>query len=135
MWDFTANIGRKDFDSNVAGKHTIHEKTNSYGKKLCNIATSMDMNTVSTKFKNEREHKITWLLPGKTIGNQIDHVLISRKWVRIINDVRSCRGNSTNTYHILHMAKIKMKLIKKSNSMRKVKGKWNISKLNNEDIF
>lgn len=62
--DFNAKIGRKTIVINLAGKRTIHKKTDNNGKILCNLATSTDMIIISNKFKHKREHITTCLLPG-----------------------------------------------------------------------
>mgnify|MGYP005984370969 CR=1 FL=1 len=73
----------------------------------------------STKHPHRREHKITSLIPSKTDGNQIDHIFISKKWLRTINDVRSYRGANIELDHALVIAKVKLKIIKKSNKSKR----------------
>lgn len=36
------------------------------------------------------------MMSGKTDGNQVDQVLVSKKWKKIIHDVRSYRGANYN---------------------------------------
>lgn len=130
--DFNAMVGKEDYTSSVAGKYTIHEITNNNGTKLCNLAAIMNMTIISTKFKHKLEHKVTWMIPGRTTGNQIDHILIAKKWERIAHDVRSFRGANADTDHFLVMAKIKLKIIK-GNNKRNVRRKWDIEKLRNKE--
>ncbi|KAK4881093.1 hypothetical protein RN001_004412 [Aquatica leii] len=86
LGDYNAKIGREDFIKDVAGKETIHEITTDNGMRLCHLATEMDMYIISTKFKHKKEHKITWNIPGKNKGNQIDHILIKKNRERMIDD-------------------------------------------------
>jgi exonuclease III len=87
--DFNAKIGKKERNEGVAGKATIHDTTNDNGAKICDLAAATNTFIVSTQYRHKREHKITWMIPGGTEGNQIDHMLISKKWKRIIQDVRT----------------------------------------------
>ncbi|KAF2888662.1 hypothetical protein ILUMI_17511 [Ignelater luminosus] len=66
---------------------------------------------MSTKFEHNMEHKIRWLLPEKTTSNQIDHMLINRKRMNMIKDVRSFRGANAESDHILVRAKTNIKKI------------------------
>lgn len=133
MGDFNAKVGREDHNAGIAGKETIHAETNDNGSRLCNLAFTTDTIISSTKFRHRMEHKITWLWPGKKEGNQIDHILISKKWDRIIHDVRSFRGANVDTDHILLIAKMKLKIIKGTNPRSNVK-KWNIDKLREDTV-
>ena len=74
--DVNAKIGKEEYIENVAGKETLHSRTNDNGRRICGLAAEMNMAIMSTKFKHKKEHKVTWIIPGKTTGNQIDHVLI-----------------------------------------------------------
>lgn len=130
LGDLNAKIGKEDFLKDVAGKHTIHDVTNDNGIRLCNFAAEMNMYLASTKYKHRKQHKITWMLPGKTTGNQIDHVLISKKRERIIQDVRSYRGTSVDTDHALVIVDMNIR-ITDSNKNRNKKVKWNVDCLKN----
>jgi hypothetical protein len=86
--DFNAKIGKEERNEGVAGKETIHDTTNDNGAKICDLAAATNTFIVSTQYRHKREHKITWMIPGGTEGNQIDHMLISKKWKRIIQDIQ-----------------------------------------------
>lgn len=68
--------------------------------------------------------------PGTTDGNQIDHILIAKKWERIINDTRSYRGANADSDHYLVMTKIKMKIIRET--APQMKSRWDTWKLNED---
>lgn len=130
--DFNAKVGREVFNSKVAGKETIHDNTNDNGNRLCNLATSLNSLIVSTKYKHKKEHKITWMIPGSQDGNQIDHMLISRKWGKIVQDVRSYRGANADSDHYLIMAKLKMRIIRNFKTQRRKR--WKVEKLKIPEI-
>jgi hypothetical protein len=45
-----------------------------------NIATSKNLVVKSTMFPHRDIHKYTWTSPDGKTNNQIDHVLIDRRW-------------------------------------------------------
>jgi len=64
----------------------------------------------STIFPHQNIPKYTWTsLDGKT-HNQIDHVLIDRRWHSRVLDVRSFRGADCDRDHCLVIAKVRERL-------------------------
>lgn len=111
LGDFNAKIGKEDHVRAVAGKQTIHTRTNDNGTRLCDLAAALDMIVSSTKFKHKNAHKITWTWPGGSNmeGNQIDHILVKRRRASSIKDVRSFRGANADSDHYLVIAEVKQK--------------------------
>ncbi|KAH0817300.1 hypothetical protein GEV33_005491 [Tenebrio molitor] len=126
--DFNAKIGKEERNEGVAGKETIHDITNNNGAKICDLAAATNTFIVSTQYRHKREHKITWMIPGGTEGNQIDHMLISKKWKRIIQNARTYRGANVDSDHLLVVAKMRMKVVKQTGGSRK--NRWDVEKLN-----
>jgi hypothetical protein len=58
----------------------------------------------STMFPLQNIHKYTWTSPDGKIHNQIDHMLIDRKWQSIIPDIWSFREADCDTDHYLVVA-------------------------------
>jgi hypothetical protein len=126
--DFNAKIGKEECNEGVAGKETIHDTINNNGAKICDLAATTNTFIVSTQYRHKREHKITWMIPVGTEGNQRDHMLISKKWKRIIQDVRTYRGANVDSDHLLVVAKMRMKVVKQTGGSRK--NRWDVEKLN-----
>jgi endonuclease/exonuclease/phosphatase family metal-dependent hydrolase len=86
----------------VAGKETIQDTTNN-GARFCELAAVTNAYIVSTQYNHKKEHRI----PGGTEGDQVDHMLISKKWRKIIQDVRLHRGANVDFDHLLVAAKMR----------------------------
>ena len=65
-----------------------------------------------TIFPHKSMHKATWVSPDHTTENQIDHICITKKFRRSMEDVRTKRGADIASDHDLVIAKMKTKLKK-----------------------
>ena len=74
------------------------------------IATSQNLVVKSTMFPHRNIHKYTWTSPDGKTHNQIDHVLMDRRWYSSVLDVRSFRGADCDTDHYLVIAKVRERL-------------------------
>ena len=91
------------------GQESLHQDSNDNGVRLVNFATSKNLVVKSTKFPHLNIHKYTWPSSDGTTHNQIDHVLIDRRWHSSVPDVRSFRGADCVTDHYLVIAKVREK--------------------------
>lgn len=131
LGDFNAQIGKEKHIEHIAGKHTIHNKTNNNGQMLCEFATKNNLIISSTKFKHPREHKITWTSPDQQYQTQIDHVLINKRRQSSIKDVRTYRGACADSDHFLVLTKLRLKL-RRNIKKRRLENKWDIRKFEME---
>ena len=77
----------------------------------------------STKFPHRNIHKYTWISADGNTHNQIDYVLIGRRWHSSILDVRSFRGAECDTDHYLVIAKVRERLAVGKQAARGLIGK------------
>ena len=90
--------------------HSVVYKLNRAAKpKITNTISKLrhikNLVVKSTMFPHRNIHKYTWNSPDGKTHNQIDHVLIDRRWHSSVLDVRSFRRADFDTDHYLVIAK------------------------------
>ncbi|PNF41471.1 hypothetical protein B7P43_G13302 [Cryptotermes secundus] len=110
LGDFNAKVGREDIFKPTIGNESLHEISNDNGVRVVNFATSKNLTVKSTMFPHRNINKFTWASPDGKIHNQIDHILIDRRWHSIVLDVRSFRAAECDTDHYLVVAKVRERL-------------------------
>ena len=89
----------------------------------------------STMFLHRNIHKYTWTSHDGKTHNQIDHVLIDRRWHSSVLDVRSCRGSDCDTDHYLVIVKVRERLaLGKQAAQRLDRQRFSLSKLNDLEV-
>jgi exonuclease III len=104
LGDFNAKVGREDTFKPTIGNESLHQDSNDNG---VNFATSKNLVVKSMMFPHQNIHKYTWTSPDGKTDNQMDHILIDRRWYSSILDVRSFRGADCDTDHYLEVAKFR----------------------------
>ena len=110
LGDFNAKVGRENIFKPTIGQESIHQDSNDNGVRLVNFATSKNLVVKSMMFPHWNIHKYTWTSPDGKTHNQIDHVLIDRRWQSSVLNVRSFRGADCVTDHSLMIAKVRERL-------------------------
>jgi hypothetical protein len=87
LGDFNVKVGMEDIFKPTIGNDSSHEIRNDNGVKVVNFTTSKYLVVRSTIFSHCSIHKYTWTSPDGQTHNQIDHVLIDRRWHSSILDV------------------------------------------------
>jgi hypothetical protein len=59
LGDFNAKVGKQMSNRSVAGKHTLHKKTNDNGLRLCQFAEMNNLLISSTMYDHKKIHKGT----------------------------------------------------------------------------
>jgi hypothetical protein len=89
LGDLNAKVGKEMSHRGTTGVHNLHYVSNVSGCKLIDFAISKNMVIMSTCFPYKEIHKTTWPSPDGIVFNQIDHILVDRKFASSILDVRS----------------------------------------------
>jgi len=86
-------------------------------------------------FLGRNIRKYTWTSPDGKAHNQINHILIGRRWHSSILDARSFRGADCGTDHYLVVAKGRKRLgVNKQTAQKLDVERLNLRKLNELDF-
>jgi hypothetical protein len=131
--DMNANICKENILRNHARMCSLHENTSENGSRLVNFAVSKNIFIGSTKFSHKIIHKTTWKsLDGKT-ENQIDQLLIDKRHLSNLMDVRSYRGANIELGHCLVGIKLGARISNAKTSTLKKMNRINVEQLKIED--
>ncbi|KAJ8337023.1 hypothetical protein SKAU_G00382430 [Synaphobranchus kaupii] len=83
-----------------------------HGEKFIDICALNKLVIGGSIFPHKEIHKATWVSPDHITENQIDHICISKKFRRSLQDVRAKRGADEASDHHLLTARLKLKLKK-----------------------
>ena len=135
LGDFNAKVGRKSIFKPTIGQESLHQDSNDNGVGLVNFVTSKNLVVKSTMFPHRNIQKYTWTSPDGKTHNQIDHVLIDRRWHSSVLDVRNFRGADCDTDHYLVIGKVRERLaVGKQTAQRFDRQRFNLRKLNEPGV-
>jgi hypothetical protein len=82
-------------------------------------------------FLHHNIHKFTWISSDEKTYNQIDCILIDKRWHSSVLDIRLFRGADSDTDHCLVMAKVRERLaVSKHTTHRFHMERFSLKKLN-----
>jgi len=88
-----------------------------------------------TKFPHRNIHNYIWTSLDSKTHNQIDHVLIDRRWHSSVLDVRSFRGADCDADRNLVNAKVRERLaVGKQGAQRFGRQRFSLRKLNEPEV-
>ena len=112
LGDLNAKVGSiNEGKEHIMGKQGCGV-ANDNGGRLINFCQENNLIIGGTIFQHKDIYKWTWTSPDGQTRNQIDHVLINRKWRSSLQDVRVLRGADVGSDHYLIRVKLKLKLRK-----------------------
>ena len=79
-------------------------------------------------------YKGTWKIPGTNNTNQIDHILVSKRWATDIENIRTYRGANSNSDHFLVGARLKQKIAPVTRNRTVNRKRWNLDKFYETDV-
>jgi hypothetical protein len=136
LGDFNAKVGRESIFKPKRGKGSLHEISNDNGVRVTNFATSKNLFVISAMFPHRNTHKCTWTSSEGNTHNQIDHILIDRRWHSNILDVRAFRGADCDADQCLVVAaKVRERLAVSKLAAQKIDmERFKVKKLNEGDV-
>jgi len=108
--EFNAKVGRENIFKPTIVQESLHQDSNDNGVRLVNFATSQNLVFKSTMFPHRNIHHYNCTTPDGKTHNQIDHVLLDRRWHFGVLDARSFRGADCDTDHYLVIAMFRERL-------------------------
>ena len=109
LGDFNEKLGRENFFKPTFGNKSLHQDIkNDTG--IVNFATSKNQVVMSTMFPHQNIHKCIWTFSDGKTHNQMDHILIDRRWNSSILDVRFFMRTDFDTGHNLVVAIVRERL-------------------------
>ena len=87
LGDFNAKLDRENIFKPIIGQESLHQDSNDNGVRSVNFAISKNLVVKRTMFPHRNIHEYTWISPDGKTHNQIDHVLIDRRWHSSVLDV------------------------------------------------
>ena len=110
MGDLNAKVGNDNANiEQVMGKQGTGTR-NENGERLCDFCHTNGFVITGTCFKHKDIHKVTWTSPDGITKNQIDHILIKKKYRTSVEDTRVYRGADAATDHYLVKMTLHLKL-------------------------
>jgi hypothetical protein len=135
LGDFNVKMGREDTFKPTIGNESLCQDSNDKGVRAVNFVTSKNLVVKSTMFLHRNIHKYTRTSPDGKTHNQINHILIDRRWHSSILDVGSFRGADCDIDHYLVVAKVRERLAVSKQAAQKFDvERFNIKKLSELEV-
>jgi len=131
--DMNAKLGSDNTGREfVMGKEGVGE-INENGELFADFCGQNDLVIGGTIFPHKKVHKTTWTSPDQATQNQIDHMAISRRWRRTMEDVRAYRGADAGSDHELVIARLRVKLARTPATVQQRTQRYDTSRLATPD--
>ena len=120
--DFNAKIGKgtqHDDEAQILGQFGLGTR-NERGDLLSEFCIGNNLIISNTMFSQHPRRLYTWQGPVKSIRNQIDYILIKKRWKSSIKVAKTLPGADIGSDHQLLIADVRVKL-KKTNNTQTVK--------------
>ena len=131
--DMNAKVGDNNHNyERVMGKHGLGQRNNN-GERLCEICDMNELMITGTLFPHKTIHKATWTSPDGVTRNQIDHILVSRKFRNSVKDTRVFRSADIGSDHFLVCMEVKLRLRTNPREKGRTRTKYDTAKLKDED--
>ncbi|XP_047117394.1 uncharacterized protein LOC124798156 [Schistocerca piceifrons] len=134
MGDLNAKVGSENEGlEHIMGVHGMGIR-NVNGELLIDTCAQHDLVIGGTLFPHRNCHKITWVSPDHVTENQIDHIVISRKFRHSLLDVRNRRGADVGSDHHLVLAEFRLKIVANRTKLNHRCKKIEVARLKDQQI-
>ncbi|GFO31953.1 craniofacial development protein 2-like [Plakobranchus ocellatus] len=128
MGDFNAKVGTGKVDD-IVGKHGLGIR-NERGEKLIEWCQTNNIIVGNTWFQQPPRRKWTWKSPGDETRNQIDYMMISKRYRNALLLAKTYPSADYYSDHVPVVGKFKLKLKKNSKPFTNIKFDLAILKTN-----
>lgn len=129
LGDMNAQIGSDNGEiEHIMGKHALGSMTEN-GELFTEFCDIQDLVIGGSLFPHKRSHKVTWFSPDHVTENQIDHICISRRYRRSLENVRNKRSADIGSDHHLVIAEFKLHLCRAMLPSKKIGKRFDTKKL------
>ena len=111
MGDMNAEVGEFQENRLSCGKLGLGCQ-NERGEKLIDFCDAKNLSIANTMFQHHPRYLYTWKSPDQKTRNQIDYIMISRKWIICVKDPKTRPSVDCSSEHQLCNVGIKLKLKK-----------------------
>ena len=112
LGDFNARVGKQQETWEALGPYGIG-KMNSNGLHLLQLCSEFNLAISNTFFHQKEKHKVTWFHPRSKQGHLIDFIIIRKKDISDLCNVRVLRSAECDTDHKLVRGKLKLRIRRK----------------------
>ncbi|XP_030621228.1 NXPE family member 3-like [Chanos chanos] len=110
-------------------------KWNDIGERLCEMCDTNELVIPRTLFPHKNIRKAMWVSLDGMTRNQMDHVLISKRFRNSVKDTRVYRSADIESDHYLVCTTVKLRLRKQPKEKKSIRVKCDTAKPKNEDIL
>ena len=107
--DLNAKVGKMQQKNLHVGAHGLGTQ-NARGTTLMEFCAGNDLVITNTCFAHHPRRMYTWRSPGDRTRNQIDYILIKRRWRTSVQDTKTRPSADCGSDHQLLLTKLKIKL-------------------------
>ena len=116
---------------NRTGPYGLGER-NDNAQRVINFCKIHNLFATNTWFQQRRSAQHTWVSPNGLMKNQIDYVLVDKRYINSMHNSKSMPGADCGSDHnpVLATMRIKLQSVRRA----KKKAKWNVNNLKKPEI-
>ena len=129
MGDLNAKVGSAQLSNVAMGTYGLGE-ANEAGRRLVDFCEYNNLVITNTLFNHHYRRRYTWQSNDGTTKNQIDYIMIKRRWRSSVLNCRTYPGADADSDHNLVMGKIRLRIKRLQNQTPSVR--YDVDKISSE---